>query len=135
MGGRIIVTPATLNSERAAHRAKRTAAAFALPLIKARDQRARGRHGTLQRHRAARIAADALTHLVHPAAAFAALLADRGTQCRLDRAPMLNLLARQAERRAQARDLAFGDDNFLSGCRYRPNALLGTEQRSHHRER
>src|SRR5439155_6219408 len=53
-----------LDSEGAAHCAQRITPALALALVEARDQRTRCRHGTLQRHRTARIAADTLAYLV-----------------------------------------------------------------------
>ena len=67
---------------------------------------------------AARIAADAVAHLVHPALAFA-LLADRGAQRGLDRTPVLQLLAGEAQRGAQPRDLALGHDDVLRRSRRR----------------
>src|SRR2546430_1239794 len=90
----------------AAQRAQRIAPALTLTLVGGRNQRPRRGQRALQCHRTARIAADALAYLVHPAVPFAALLADRGAQRGLDRTPMLQLLGRQAQRTAQARDLA-----------------------------
>src|SRR6187402_2456111 len=113
------------NSEQrnAAHRTERTATALALLLVEAGDQRPGCRQCPLQRYGAARILADPVAHLAHPALAFA-LLADRRAQRGFDRTPMLQLLAGETERGAQPRDLALRHDDVLRRSRGRAKSMF-----------